>query len=524
MRRILLSFSVFLTIGLFFAPGSASSATLGRPLGPLASLPAPGPLTLPEIEVPASWQQPEQIRQRPAWLPANFADNATVILVPGTDDFDGADQYGRTVAIGMYDTPEGGHFDETRHLVIVNYPAAFGFTVLGYPVYLVGDSTYNDSVNDGTIKTIDAALAAHGPSDSGQKIILNGYSQSGPVAWNAAYLLHQSGQIPDSDIVVLLGTDTRFPNTGAEVVVPSFIPGLYTNGPRDESATGDIEVISYCVRGDSGCGLGNPLAHPFETAFYLLPGFYIHGANGNYVNQYTVIKTWKVDNTTYVVLDGGNPWGMMLRGMGIPVPPEFDAVLSALVPVPVPGEAATVAGQPVPTPRELQVLIYNALGLTVPTTDPDQNPDAWQAVSTSSTARTAATVTDGQSDDSDAAETTPEPAAETTQSVESPDTTANTTDDGTDAADKTDGDKADGDKTDGDKSDGDKTDGDKADSDKADSGDKTDGDKADSGDKTDSDKTDGDKTDGDKTESTTDSHENDGDHDSNDDASGGDTE
>ena len=358
MRRILLSFIVFVTIGLLYAPGVASSATLG-------------PLTLPDIQIPASWQKPEQIRSKPAWLPADFADNATVILVPGTDDFDGADQWGRTVAIGMFDGDQGQQIDPGR-VVIVNYPGAFGFTILGYPVYLVGDATYNDSVRDGTIKAVDAALLVHA-DDPTQRLIFNGYSQSGPVAWNAAYLLHQSGAIPDSQMTVLLGTDTRFPNTGAEVVLPSIIPGLYTNGPRDESATGDIEVISYCVRGDSGCGLGNPLVHPFETAFYLLPGFYIHGANGNYVNQYPVVKKWTVGHTTYVVLDGGNPWGMMLRGLGIPVPPEFDAILSALVPVPMPGEQSTVAGIAVPTPRELQVAIYHALGLTVPTTDPDQN-------------------------------------------------------------------------------------------------------------------------------------------------------
>ena len=42
------------------------------------------------------------------------------------------------------------------------------------------------------------------------------------------------------------------------------------------------------------------------------------------------------------------------------------------VPVPMPGEQSTVAGIAVPTPRELQVAFYHALGLTVPTTDPDQ--------------------------------------------------------------------------------------------------------------------------------------------------------
>ena len=59
MRRILLSFIVFVTIGLLYAPGVASSATLG-------------PLTLPDIQIPASWQKPEQIRSKPGMAARGF--------------------------------------------------------------------------------------------------------------------------------------------------------------------------------------------------------------------------------------------------------------------------------------------------------------------------------------------------------------------------------------------------------------------------------------------------------------------
>ena len=36
------------------------------------------------------------------------------------------------------------------------------------------------------------------------------------------------------------------------------------------------------------------------------------------------------EEVAYIVYDGGNPWGMMLRDLGIPVPKEVDDVLSAL--------------------------------------------------------------------------------------------------------------------------------------------------------------------------------------------------
>ncbi|GAA3704809.1 PE-PPE domain-containing protein [Gordonia hankookensis] len=353
MRRVLLSLCVFLAV--VGQVGSAHAMSIE-------------PVPRPGVEVPASWPQAPQIRSKAAWLPTGLGDNATVILVPGTGDADGADQWRRTVDIGMYDTAAGEY--DAGKVVIVSYPAAFGFDLLGIPIHLVGDATYNESVDVGTVGTVEAARAAYAANPD-RMLVLNGYSQSGPIAWNAAYLLHKDGTIPDENMVVLLGADTRFPNTGVEVVVPSFIPGLYTNGARDESDTGGVTVISYCVRGDSACGLGNPLVHPFETAFYLLPGFYIHGADGDYVNQYTEVDRWTVGNTTYVVLDGGNPWGMLLRGLGVPVPTEFDTVLSALVRVPMPGEQSTVAGFAVPTPREIQEQIFAAVGVKLPVTDPD---------------------------------------------------------------------------------------------------------------------------------------------------------
>lgn len=380
MHRIITSGLAVCAAAMLLTPGTASATSTS----------ASSPVQFPSVQFPSSWHEPTPIRDKPTWLPENLGEDSTVILVPGTSDFRsisstaiggagspmGGDQYGRTVDVGFYDAPHGGGSYNPK-IVVVQYPAAFGIVVGGKEFDLSGTGTYNHSVDIGTANGLADAEKAWADRGKSGAIVLNGYSQSGPVALNIAYLLHQKyaagdpGAIPDANIVVVVGADSRFPNSGIETVIPSFIPGAYTNGARDESDTGDIQVISYCVRGDSVCGLGNPLAHPLTSAFYFLPGATIHGQKGNLVNQYQVVSTREVGNTTYVVLDGGNPYGIFLRSLGIPVPPEFDDVLDALVPVPEPGEASTVAGVKVPTPREIQVALYDALGLQVPVTDPD---------------------------------------------------------------------------------------------------------------------------------------------------------
>ena len=365
MRRLLLVFTAFVAIGPFFQPGSADALGIG-------------PIQLSDFDLPASAAAQPSTRIKPSWLPANLGENATVVMTPGTGDFDGADQLERTRDIGFYDSPDPddpAYYNPT--IIIIgadgpydNYPAAFGLTVLGVPINLVGEGTVNESVEIGTADAVKAATDAY-QANPDQTIILNGYSQSGPVSMNAAYLIHRDSLIPDDNVTVVVGADSRFPNTGVENVVPSFIPGIYTNGDRDPADTGDIQVISYCVRGDATCGVGNPIANPVSTLFYLLPGFYVHGFLNDDINDYDKTAEWTVGNTTYVVLDGGNPWGMMLRDLGVPVPTEFDTALSTLVPVPMPGQQATVAGQPIPTPRELQERIYQRHGWKIPVTDPD---------------------------------------------------------------------------------------------------------------------------------------------------------
>ncbi|AZG46429.1 cutinase family protein [Gordonia insulae] len=419
MRRILLSLTVFLTVGLFLQPGFHSGGAQALTIGPI---------TFPDIDPPVTIDQSKPtVIAKPTWMP-ELTEDDTVILIPGTTDYDGADQLNRTRDIGMFGV-DPAHQPTVQ---VVNYPAAFGFTIGDFPIYLAGTGTFNESVEIGTAKGVAAAEAAYAANPD-QKIVINGYSQSAPVAMDVAYMLRQRGTIPDEKIIVVLGADSRFPNTGVENVVPSFIPGMYTNGDRDTADTGDVEVHSYCVRGDATCGVGNPFANPVSTFFYLIPGFYVHAFLTYRINEYDVAKTWTENNTTYTVYDGGNPWGMVLRDLGVPVPKEFDDFVSAVVPVPMPGEQATIAGHVIPTPRELQDIVADKLGLTVPVTDPDRNPDVEDRLrddttaDDSTTAPPAAPPTTPARTSTDPADVTPSsPVAETASADESPAETPDT--------------------------------------------------------------------------------------------------
>lgn len=353
-----------------------------------------GPIVFPDINPPATIDQskPTEVRQ-PEWMKnddgtslLNAERGDVIILIPGTTDYDGEDQLNRTRGIGMFGDPPSS----APPVKVVDYPAAFGFTIGDFPIYLAGTGTFNESAYEGTQKGVAAAEAANDSGNANQKIVINGYSQSAPVAMNVAYMLKKryadgdpaTEGVDPAKLLVVVGADSRFPHTGVENVVPSFIPGMYTNGDRDVADTAGIKVVSYCVRGDATCGVGNPFTNPVGTFFYLVPGFYVHAFLTYRINEYDIAvdadgkkMEWDNGDTHYVVYDGGNPWGMMLRDLGIPVPKAADAVLSAIIPVPMPGQESTIAGVAVPTPRELQDIIFDALGLKVTVTDPDRNSD-----------------------------------------------------------------------------------------------------------------------------------------------------
>ncbi|WP_244332610.1 PE-PPE domain-containing protein [Gordonia polyisoprenivorans] len=402
VRRSMLTVAVaFATAIMFVQPGFQPGMAHALQIGPIV---------FPDLNPPATIDQAKPtIIETPSWAP-HLDNGDVVVLIPGTTDYDGSDQVARTLGIGLFGgvtTDADGKTIVDPHAApsidTVSYPAAFGIDPFGFPIYLAGSDTFTHSVEVGSINGVRDAETAHAQKPAGT-VVINGYSQSAPIAMNVAYLLHQKnlqgiGDIPDDQLAVIVGADSRFPHTGVENVVPSFLPGMYTNGDRNPADTGDIAVYTYCVRGDATCGVGNPLINPVSTFFYLLPGFYVHAFLTYRINEYSIAKEWTSDsgNTTYIVYDGGNPWGMMLRDLGIPVPKEVDDVLSTLVPVPMPGHRSTLAdlripmpdalrqqlsAYEVPTPRELQELLYARLGLDVPVHDPDAcaaTPSACQA-------------------------------------------------------------------------------------------------------------------------------------------------
>ena len=92
MRGLLL-FTALVAIGPLFQPGSAHALGIG-------------PIQLPDFDPPVSVNDQPGTRIKPSWLPANLGENATVVLVPGTTDYDGADQLKRSRDIGFYDSAD----------------------------------------------------------------------------------------------------------------------------------------------------------------------------------------------------------------------------------------------------------------------------------------------------------------------------------------------------------------------------------------------------------------------------------
>ncbi|NMO01681.1 PE-PPE domain-containing protein [Gordonia sp. TBRC 11910] len=294
-------------------------------------------------------------------LPAFVADigspDAQVLLIPGTGDPTGIDQVARTY-----------RWWGNRPVQIIDYPASFGVIVGTKILNIIGVGTYNSSELTGEHK---AALAARAALRAGRPVIINGFSQGANVAMNAAYTLTHEGAIAPGKLTVVLGADPRFPNTGLDTVAPSLLPGVATDGPRDPADLKGTKVISYCIRGDSVCGLANPIADPAAAALYFVPGYYVHAFIYPQVGKFKQVKNWRDGDTRYYVYDGGNPLGIMLRDLGVPVGKNFDDAVSKAVPVPMPGDVATNNGKPVPTPRMLQEQLYRRLGLQLPLTDPD---------------------------------------------------------------------------------------------------------------------------------------------------------
>ncbi|TWS19827.1 PE-PPE domain-containing protein [Tsukamurella asaccharolytica] len=298
----------------------------------------------------------------------------TIIVVGGASDPTGKDQWAR---IGRdYSGPPP---------VFVQYPAVFGVGFPGLALSSDFQHTYAQSNDIGAAATVDAITAAK--ADPDEEVVIYTISQGSDVVSLAVLRYGQDNPRPSDGSAKLTVIEQGSPSyirSGVWNVIPAGIPGLH-NGPVRNNGASGATVVSVCVKGDYGCGMG---VNPLIAAFYLPPGFLMHGAvytaenigrysptdgepftpgstpeapvstrtetrNGNtvtvdtYANG-TVKRTWTEDNTTWVSIDTGeNPWGWMLRRNGIDVPKEFDQVLNTLVPVPEPGDSGLVPRLPV---------------------------------------------------------------------------------------------------------------------------------------------------------------------------------
>lgn len=345
--------------------------------------------------------------------------DTTVYVVGGTDDPNADDML---VRVQQWWPGVATHTVAT--------PETFGVGWEGTPFVLTlskGDGsgrTFNGSTDAGTVLVEQAILDANSP------IVLATMSQGSVVTWNALYLIHRDHPEEEGKIVAAyIAADPRFPNTGLETWFPSFLPGLATNGPHDPADTGSIPIVSQCIMGDPVCGF-NP--YNVSSYFYALPGFFeLHSKQYGNVPDMTIVKQWTEGSTTYQALDpGANPWGMLLRDVGIPVPKQFDEALTAAVPLATPGERIKIGDYTLPLPREVQSSVYSALGAKMPVTDPDEldkqssSVTAPQPVLAEKVAPTSAAVPTG---DATPTIVSPKPEAELQQSQTSVDTPISTT-------------------------------------------------------------------------------------------------
>lgn len=303
----------------------------------------------------------------------------TIIVVGGASDPSGKDQWDRI----------GGDYTGPAP-VFVQHPAVFGIGFPGFALSSDGKHTYAQSNDIGAAATVDAITAAK--QDPNEEVVIYTISQGADVVGLAVLRYGKDHPQPSggtAGITVVEQGSPSFIRSGAWNLIPAGIPGLHNGPVRNDGAAG-ATVVSICVKGDFGCGMG---VNPLIAAFYFPPGFLMHGTvytaenigryspitgepftpgstpetpvgtrtetrNGNtvtvetYANG-TVKRTWTEDNTTWVSIDTGeNPWGWMLRRNGIDVPKEFDQLLNTLIPVPEPGDSGLIPGLPVSSPAD----------------------------------------------------------------------------------------------------------------------------------------------------------------------------
>ncbi len=319
----------------------------------------------------------------------------TLIILGGASDPTSSQQAGRVLR------------PTDDRVVTVNQPGIVGIggdglPEIGYNGTSLVAGTYQQTVQTSAADTLDAITASGtGP------VYVYAISQGSDAASVAAQD-YDADPTSSTPVTFVEYGSPSFPETGVWQDVPAgIIPGLPAYGPVQTTDLDHAEVTSVCAAGDAACGSGDWFVDPVSSLFYLIPGAYIHSTWYTYENlepyaaaspnapiapdstetvsgptpvgaptyqtrpdgtvvtvqQYSdgsSTETWTDGSTTYLVIDSAqNPWGYMLRGLGVPVPTQFDQVLNTLVPVAQPGQptyvdVAGITPVAIPTPFQLQ--------------------------------------------------------------------------------------------------------------------------------------------------------------------------
>ncbi|WP_424294300.1 PE-PPE domain-containing protein [Gordonia sp. (in: high G+C Gram-positive bacteria)] len=250
------------------------------------------------------------------WVPN--ADNAFVVVVPGTDD----DR-----------SPRINDLVGERESLIVNYPESFFPVIAGKSGKLPFFApTYDKSRSVATNNTLAVMEAL---KDADDVIVYTGYSQGSDALGNAVEQAPPGTLGPNSTIVLV--SDPRSPwgikSFGKKVPFADQVLkviGIDNDGARDPAKAGDAKVVHVIVQGDPVANTQWIWYRPVSSLAVNGLGFLtIHSGTGPYTYAHTEnlnhVKTLQSDdgNSTYEIYDTYHPIAlfnaMIYDALGLPV-------------------------------------------------------------------------------------------------------------------------------------------------------------------------------------------------------------
>ena len=172
---------------------------------------------------------------KPSWLPANLGENATVVMTPGTGDFDGDDQLKRTRDIGLNPTRRilvnSVYYDPT--FIIIGADEPYDKLSRGVRPHRARRANRpctrgngqrigrdrNSRRREGGYRRVPSEPR---PDDHPERVL----AERPLVPLNAAYLIHRDSLIPDDKVIVVVGAaDSLFPEHRRGECCPKLYPG-----------------------------------------------------------------------------------------------------------------------------------------------------------------------------------------------------------------------------------------------------------------------------------------------------------